>query len=238
VAVAARGLTRVYGSRRGCFDVDLEVRAGDVVGLMGINGSGKSTVLGVLSTAERPTSGEVRWFGDSSPPGPGLRRRLGVVGDAPVHFDELTGEQNAYFFARQYGVPGDEARSRVDELLRWSGLDASRDLRVHEYSLGMRRRLSIIEALLHEPDLLLMDEPTLGLDHIGAGDLADRLRGEAARGAAVVLATNDAVLAERVCDRVLFLQEGRVVSEEPVGRAPLTRLFRRATGTSLARAAG
>ncbi|MDQ6748078.1 MAG: ABC transporter ATP-binding protein [Candidatus Dormibacteraeota bacterium] len=233
--VAARGLSRVYRSRRGCFEVDLVVEAGEVLGLMGVNGSGKSTVLSVLSTAERATAGEVRWFGGAARPGPGLRRRLGVMGDAPVHFDDLTGEQNAYFFARQYGLAPDLAADRLEDLLRWSGLHQSRDLRVAEYSLGMRRRLSIIEALVHGPDLVLMDEPTLGLDHLGAADLAARLREEAARGAALVLSTNDAALAERVCDRVLFLHAGRVVSTELVGRAPLARLFRRATGTALPR---
>lgn len=235
-AVAARGLSRVYPSRRGCFDVDLDVAPGEVVGLMGINGSGKSTLLSVLTTAEPPSSGKVHWFGQEVRRGPALLRRLGVVGDAPVHFDELTGEQNVYFFARQYGVPAAVARSRMDHLLDWAGLQASRDLRVAEYSLGMRRRLSIVEALLHRPDLILMDEPTLGLDHLGAADLATRLRAEANRGAALVLSTNDAALAERTCDRVLFLHAGRVVSEERVGGAPLARLFRRATGTSLARA--
>jgi ABC-2 type transport system ATP-binding protein len=235
-AVSGRGLSRVHSSRRGCFDIDVEVEGGEVLGLMGVNGSGKSTLLSVLTTAEPPTAGEVSWFGDSSQPGPGLRRRLGVVSDGPVHFDELSGEQNAYFFARQYGLGEDLARGRVAALLEWSGLAGSRDLRVAEYSLGMRRRLSIIEALAHAPDLLLMDEPTLGLDHLGAADLAARLREEAARGAALVLSTNDAVLAERTCDRVLFLHDGRVVSEEVVGRAPLARLFRRATGTALSQA--
>ncbi|HEV1997612.1 MAG TPA: ABC transporter ATP-binding protein [Candidatus Dormibacteraeota bacterium] len=234
--VATRGLSRVYPSRRGCFGVDLEVAPGEVLGLMGVNGSGKSTLLSMLTTAETPTSGEVRWFGQRARRGRALLRRLGVVGDAPVHFDELTGEQNIFFFARQYGVPADEARTRMDQLLAWSGLLESRDLPVAEYSLGMRRRLSIIEAVLHQPDLILMDEPTLGLDHLGAADLATRLRAEADRGAALVLSTNDAALAERTCDRVLFLHAGRVVSEERVGDAPLARLFRRATGTSLARA--
>lgn len=232
--VVARGLSRVYPSRRGCFDVDLEVAAGEVLGLMGVNGSGKSTLLSVLTTAEPATAGEVRWFGSGASDS-AVRRRLGVVGDAPVHFDELTGKQNAYFFARQYGVARDLVSERLDQLLWWCGLHDSRDLRVAEYSLGMRRRLSIIEALLHRPDLVLMDEPTLGLDHLGAADLAERLRAEAGRGAALVLSTNDATLAERVCDRVLFLRAGRVVSAEVVGRAPLTRLFRRATGTPLPR---
>ena len=233
--IAARGLTRVHSSRRGCFDVDVTVGCGEVLGLMGVNGSGKSTLLSVLTTAEPPTAGEVRWFGASGRRSPALLRRMGVVGDTPIHFDELSGEQNLYFFARQYGVPDAEARTRMDDLLSWCGLDSSRDLRVGEYSLGMRRRLSIIEALLHEPDLVLMDEPTLGLDHLGAAELAARLRREADRGAALVLSTNDAVLAERTCDRVLFLDAGRVVSEEVVGRAPLACLFRRATGTPLAR---
>ncbi|MFN2464625.1 MAG: ABC transporter ATP-binding protein [Candidatus Dormibacteria bacterium] len=237
-AVSARRLTRRHPSRRGCFDVDLSVQGGEVLGLMGVNGSGKSTLLAVLATAEPATSGELRWFGASEKPGRAVRRRLGVVGDTPVHFDELTGEQNAYFFARQYGLGDAEARERVAGLIAWCGLDDSADLRVAEYSLGMRRRLSICEALAHAPDLLLMDEPTLGLDHLGAEDLATRLRAEADRGAALVLSTNDAVLAERTCDRVLFLRDGRVVAEETVGRAPLSRLFRRATGTAISRAGG
>ena len=234
--VAAQGLSRVYPSRRGCFDVDLQVEPGEVLGLMGVNGSGKSTLLSILTTAEPATSGNVLWFGTTGRREPALLRRLGVVGDAPVHFTELTGEQNVYFFARQYGVPAAEARERMAALLAWCGLLDSSDLPVGEYSLGMRRRLSIIEALLHEPDLILMDEPTLGLDHLGAADLAGRLREEADRGAALVLSTNDAVLAERTCDRVLILNAGRVVSEEVVGRAPLARLFRRATGTALSQA--
>ncbi|MGI8609391.1 MAG: ABC transporter ATP-binding protein [Candidatus Dormibacteria bacterium] len=234
--VSARGLSRVYPNGRGCIGVDLDVAPGQVVGLMGVNGSGKSTLLSVLTTAETPTSGEVTWFGRRARRDPALLRRLGVLGDSPMHFDELSGEQNVYFFARQYGVPAEQARQRMNHLLEWCGLQESRDLRVAEYSLGMRRRLSIIEALLHQPDLLLMDEPTLGLDHLGAGDLATRLREEADRGAALVLSTNDAALAERTCDRVLFLHAGRVVSEETVGRAPLARLFRRATGTPLVRA--
>ncbi|MEA2683984.1 MAG: type transport system ATP-binding protein [Chloroflexota bacterium] len=233
--VTARAVSRVHPSRRGCFDVDLDVAPGEVLGLMGVNGSGKSTLLSVLATTEPPTAGAVSWFGRSARPGPELRRRLGVVSDAPVHFDELTGEQNAFFFARQFGVPRDEARERIEALLRWAGLDDSRDLRVGEYSLGMRRRLSIIEALTHRPELVLMDEPTLGLDHLGSADLAARLRDEAGRGAALVLSTNDAALAERVCDRVLFMHQGRVVTEEVVGRAPLARLFRRATGSRLPR---
>ncbi|MFN2465797.1 MAG: ABC transporter ATP-binding protein, partial [Candidatus Dormibacteria bacterium] len=230
----ARALSRVHASRRGCFDVDVDLAPGEVLGLMGVNGSGKSTLLSVLSTADPPSSGDLRWFGQG--PGPAVRRRLGVAGDSAVHFEELSGEQNLYFFARQYGVPGSEARERMDGLLHWCGLHESRDLRVREYSLGMRRRLAIAEALIHEPDLLLMDEPTLGLDHLGAADLARRLRGEAERGAALVLATNDATLAERVCDRVMFLHHGRVVSAEIVGRRPLARLFRQATGTALSKA--
>jgi ABC-2 type transport system ATP-binding protein len=230
----ARALSRVYASRRGCFDVDFDLRPGEVLGLMGVNGSGKSTLLSLLTTAQPATAGELRWFGSAERRDPALLRRLGIVGDAPVHFDELTGEQNVFFFARQYGVPRDIALGRMRELLAWCGLAASADLRVAEYSLGMRRRLSIIEALLHQPDLVLMDEPTLGLDHLGAADLAARLREEAGRGASLVLSTNDAVLAERTCDRVLFMAEGRVVNEVAVGSAPLARLFRRATGKSLA----
>jgi len=211
--LAATGLTRTYRGGKGVFDITLNLAAGEVLGLMGPNGSGKSTLLRVLATAASPTTGRVSWFGNTNARLPSLRRRLGVMLDQAAHFDKMTGYQNAWFFARQFGLAPELARDRLDELFRWSGLLEARDQLVGEYSLGMKRKLNLIEALVHRPSTLLLDEPTLALDYRAELDLIERLRLLSLTGTAVLLATNDVHLAERICDRVIFLHQGRVIRE-------------------------
>src|SRR6266851_3707686 len=183
--LAATGLTRSYGGGKGVFDITLNLAGGEVLGLMGPNGSGKSTLLRVLATAATPTAGRVSWFGNTNPRLPSLRRRLGVMLDQAAHFDKMTGYQNAWFFARQFGLTSELARDRLDELFEWCGLSEAREQLVGEYSLGMQRKLNLVEALVHRPSILLLDEPTLALDY----------------------------LAERICDRVIFLHQGRAIRE-------------------------
>ena len=184
---------------------------------MGPNGSGKTTLLRVLATAARPTRGELSWFGNSNARDPSVRRRLGIMLDQPAHFEQMTGYQNAWFFARQFGLSEDFTRERLDELFNWSGLMEARDQLVSQYSLGMKRRLNLIEALVHRPQILMLDEPTLALDYRAELDLIERLQLLSLTGTAVVLSTNDVHLAERLCDYVLFLHQGRVIRE---GRVP------------------
>src|ERR1700716_1966408 len=211
--LAATGLTRTHRGGKGVFDITLNLAAGEVLGLMGPNGSGKSTLLHVLATAATPSAGRVSWFGNANPRLPLVRRRLGVMLDQPAHFDKMTGYQNAWFFARQFGLSSELARDRLDELFRWSGLSDARDQVVGEYSLGMQRKLSLVEALVHRPSVLLLDEPTLALDYRAELDLIERLQLLSLTGTAVVLATNDVHLAERLCDYVIFLHKGRVIRE-------------------------
>ena len=211
--LAATGLTRTYRGGKGVFDITLNLAAGEVLGLMGPNGSGKSTLLRVLATAASPTAGRVSWFGSTNPRLPSVRRRLGVMLDQAAHFDKMTGYQNAWFFARQFGLAPELARARLDELFRWSGLLEARDQLVGEYSLGMRRKLNLVEALVHRPSILLLDEPTLALDYRAELDLIERLQLLSLTGTAVLLATNDVHLAERICDRVIFLHHGRAIRE-------------------------
>ncbi|MEO6798213.1 MAG: ABC transporter ATP-binding protein [Candidatus Dormibacter sp.] len=213
----ASDLSRVYGGGKGVFGISLTLKAGEVVGLMGPNGSGKTTLLRMLATASTPTSGRLTWFGNSNSRDPSVRRRLGVVLDQAAHFDQMTGYQNGWFFARQFGLTPDLARSRLDELFSWSGISDARDQRVGEYSLGMKRRLNLVEALVHRPAILLLDEPTLALDYRAELDLIERLQLLTLTGTAIILATNDVHLAERLCDRILFLHQGRVIRE---GRVP------------------
>jgi len=215
--LAATDLTRAYRGGKGVFSVTVRLNPGEVIGLMGPNGSGKTTLLRMLATAATPTSGQISWFGSSTPRDPSVRRRLGIMLDQPAHFEQLTGYQNAWFFAHQFGVGDQLARERLDELFRWAGLSEARDQRVAEYSLGMKRKLNLVEALVHRPSVLLLDEPTLALDYRAELDLIERLQLLSLTGTAVVLATNDVHLAERICDRVIFLHQGRVIRQ---GRVP------------------
>src|SRR5437016_1651653 len=207
----ATGLTRAYRGGKGVFDITLRLAAGEVMGLMGPNGSGKTTLLRMLATAATPTAGQISWFGNANPPDPSLRRRLGIMLDQPAHFDKMTGYQNAWFFAHQFGLADQLTRDRLDELFRWSGLWDARGQLVGEYSLGMKRKLSLVEARVHRPEILLLDEPTLALDYRAELDLIERIQLVSLTGAAVILATNDVHLAERICHRVLFLHQGRII---------------------------
>jgi ABC-2 type transport system ATP-binding protein len=214
--LTASRVTRTYRGGKGVFDISLRLSAGDVLGLMGPNGSGKTTLLRTLATAAMPTSGQISWFGNANPRDPSVRRRLGIMLDQPAHFDQMTGYQNAWFFARQFGLGDELSRERLDELFRWSGLSEASHQRVSEYSLGMKRKLNLIEALVHRPSILLLDEPTLALDYRAELDLIERLQLLSLTGSAIVLATNDVHLAERICDRVIFLHQGRVIREGQV----------------------
>src|SRR5256886_2775492 len=207
------GMPRAYRGGKGVFDITLKSAAGEVMGLMGPNGSGKTTLLQMLATAATPSAGQISWFGKANPHDPSVRRWLGVMLDQPAHFDKMTGYQNAWFVAHQFGLADQLARDRLDELFRWSGLWDARDQLVSEYSLGMKRKLNLIEALVHRPSILLLDEPTLALDYRAELDLIERLRLLSLTGTAVVLATNDVHLAERLCDYVIFLHDGRLIRE-------------------------
>jgi ABC-2 type transport system ATP-binding protein len=211
--LSASDLSRSYRGGKGVFDVALKLGPGEVLGLMGPNGSGKTTLLRVLATAAAPTAGRIAWFGSADRRDPSVRRRLGIMHDQAAHFDQMTGYQNAWFFARQYGVVRDLAAERLEELFRWCDLWDARDQLVREYSLGMKRKLNLVEALVHRPSILLLDEPTLALDYRAELDLIERLRLLSLTGMGVVLATNDVHLAERICDYVVFLHHGRVIRE-------------------------
>ena len=157
-------LSRSYRGGKGVFDVTLKLMPGEVLGLMGPNGSGKTTLLRVLATAAAPTAGSIAWFGNTNRRDPSVRGRLGIMLDQAAHFDQMTGYQNAWFFARQYRVAPTLAAQRLEELFRWCGLWDARNQLVKEYSLGMKRKLNLVEALVHRPSILLLDEPTLALD--------------------------------------------------------------------------
>ncbi|MBI4230096.1 MAG: ABC transporter ATP-binding protein [Planctomycetes bacterium] len=191
--------------------VDLQVREGEIVGLLGANGSGKSTLLKILATLVLPDAGRVEVGGVDLARQPGeVRRRVGFASaDERSFYWRLTGRENLAFFAAFHGLAPRDADGRIDRLREEIGLDAL-DRRYGEYSTGMRHRLAIARALLHEPRILLLDEPTRSLDPIAADVLRGILRRTLAgrKGCAILLATHDLQEAQGVCDRIALLHRG------------------------------
>jgi ABC-2 type transport system ATP-binding protein len=198
------------GTHAGVTDIDLDACAGEVLGILGPNGAGKTTLLRLLATALPPQDGELRILGDDARrPSPALRRRLGYAADECTHFDALSGLDNVLWAARAAGASRAEAEHAAAALFERLGMAEYAAARVATYSLGTRRKLTLCAALARRPELLLCDEPTLGLDANASAAFARLALEHAASGATVVIASNDLPLASRVCDRVIFLADGR-----------------------------
>ncbi len=211
----AENITRRYkSSGRGVTGVSLAVDPGEILGLVGPNGSGKSTLLRVLSTAIDPDSGTFRISGeDGLKEKRKVRARIGFMVDRSTHYGDLSGWANAFFFARAYGMEEEKAASALAELFDYFDLAEYRDDKVRTYSYGMGKKLALIEAVAHGPELLLLDEPSPGLDYTSQLAYQKRVRELAGAGAAIVLASNQVDEVESLCDRVLFLHRGRVAAE-------------------------
>jgi ABC-2 type transport system ATP-binding protein len=210
----ARNITRLYkSSGRGVTDVSFEVEPGEIFGLMGPNGSGKSTLLRILSTAIAPESGSFRIGGaDGTREKQKARAGMGLMVDRPTHYGDLTGWSNAYLFARSYGIDKGKAEGVLAELFDYFRLAEYKDDRVKTYSYGMGKKLALIEALAHGPQLLLLDEPSLGLDYASQLAYQTKIRELAASDVAILVASNQVDEVEVLCDRVAFLHRGRLVS--------------------------
>ncbi len=211
--LSIRNLSRNYGRRRALWRVSFECRAGEIVGLLGPNGAGKSTLLSILSTVAMPSAGEVR-YGDRTAAelGPALRSRIGVLSHDLHLYPELTARENLAFFGRLYGVPDVAAATRI--ALERSWLSERADEAVHSFSRGMRQRLALERALLHNPRLLLLDEPFTGLDDASTVALIERLKELRSTGCIVLAATHDLDIAESVLDRAIVLRDGRLAGDE------------------------
>jgi ABC-type multidrug transport system ATPase subunit len=211
--LSIRELSRNFGRRRALSRVSLDCRAGEIVGLLGPNGSGKSTLLTIVSTLAAPSSGDVLYGTRTARAiGAVLRSRIGVLSHDLHLYSELTARENLIFFARLYGVAGAESRA-VDALERALLRERADDI-VSGFSRGMRQRLALERALLHNPRLLLLDEPFTGLDDTSAVSLIQRLKSLRAAGCIVLLATHDLDTAEEVLDRAVVLRDGRLVGSE------------------------
>jgi heme exporter protein A len=215
-AVAAVGVGRHYGRRRALTDISFTARQGDVIGLLGPNGAGKSTLLAILGTLLAASTGRVDYgTRTAAEAGPDLRARIGMLGHDLFLYPELTARENLIFFGRLYGLP--DAAARAAAALDRAGLAARADEPVSSFSRGMRQRAALERALLHQPRLLLLDEPFTGLDQTSAAALVVRLREEQARGVVTILATHDLDVVDGLLTEVVFLHAGRRVADTATG---------------------
>lgn len=192
-------------------DVSFDVRPGEVVGLLGPNGAGKTTTLRMLSTTLRPTSGTARIAGYDVVREPDkVRPSLGVLPTDPGLYGRLTAEENLRFFGRLAGLSGAELERRIDRLLKWLGMDEHRKRRTEGFSKGMRQKIALARSILHEPPVLILDEPTAGLDVSAARTIIDFIQESKAAGRTVLFSSHYLVEAERVCDRIAIIAEGRI----------------------------
>ncbi|MEW6742906.1 MAG: ABC transporter ATP-binding protein [Planctomycetota bacterium] len=191
-------------------ELSLRVERGAIVGIVGPNGSGKTTLLRVILGLVRPTQGELRVFGERAGK-PRARRRTGYAAEEPEFFGRLTGRGWLGFSGRLFGLGGGSLRARVEDAVEKLGLGEVADHRISTYSKGMRRRLALAQALLHRPELLLLDEPFEGLDPLGGRDLRALLEGLAAAGAGILVTSHRLGEIETLCREITVLHEGRVL---------------------------
>jgi ABC-2 type transport system ATP-binding protein len=213
-AVEVAGLRQVFGTFTVLKDVTFHLRKGEIYGLIGPNGCGKTTTINAISGLTAPTAGKVRVFGhDPRREATAVHRLLGVVPQETSLYEELSAERNLRFHAELYGVPSSEVQGRVDAMLALAQLTERRRSRVGTFSGGMKRRLAIARALLHDPQLVYLDEPTLGVDVQARHVIWDYIRAMRAEGRTVLITTNYLDEGDALCDRMGVLDSGRLVAE-------------------------
>jgi lipooligosaccharide transport system ATP-binding protein len=212
--ISARNLFKRFGELVAVNGIDFDVARGEAFGFLGPNGAGKTSAMRMVASVSPITSGTLRIFGkDPARHGAEIRARLGVVPQADTLDLELTVRENLIIFARYFDLPWAEGRKRADELLEFVQLTERAKDKVDELSGGMKRRLTIARALINEPDLLLLDEPTTGLDPQARHLVWDRLYRLKQRGTTLVLTTHYMDEAEQLCDRLVVMDKGKIVAE-------------------------
>ena len=211
--VSARGLVKRYGDFVAVDDIDFDVERGEAFGFLGPNGAGKSTTMRMIGCVSPLSAGTLQIFGmDASTSGRQIRARLGVVPQLDTLDNELSVMENLIVYGRYFDIPRAECRRRAKELLEFVQLDERADSVVDELSGGMKRRLSITRSLINEPALLLLDEPTTGLDPQARHVLWDRLYRLKADGVTLIITTHYMDEAEQLCDRLVVMDGGRIVA--------------------------
>lgn len=238
--IQLRSLSKNYGTFAALKEIDLDVPRGSLYGLLGPNGAGKSTALRIIAGILRPTAGHVLVGGHDIQTHPERAKSLlGYIPDRPFIYEKLTGSEFLRFVAGLYGQNGSELDQRIDELLSVWELTAWRDELLETYSHGMRQKVIISSALIHRPDVIIVDEPLVGLDPKAARMLKDIFRGFVTRGGTILMSTHTLEVAEALCDRIAIIQNGKIRAEGTMldlqreaetGDARLEEIFLKLTG--------
>lgn len=213
VVLQVHSLRKHYGSNQAVAGVSFELRQGEVFGLLGLNGAGKSTLISMLATLRRPSGGDALLMGHSiRKQWRTIRRRIGVAPQDNALYPELTAAENLRFFGSLYDVPGKQLETRIAELLEFIGLqDRSNDL-VVGFSGGMKRRLNLAAAVVHQPELILLDEPTSGVDPQSREEILELVRALRSDGKSIIYTTHYMEEAEGLCDELAIIDHGRFVA--------------------------
>ncbi|HJT17680.1 MAG TPA: ABC transporter ATP-binding protein [Thermoanaerobaculia bacterium] len=211
--IEIRNLTKRYGDFTAVDDISLSVSPGEIYGFLGPNGAGKTTTIRILAGLSLPTSGVVQIAGiDVSSDGTKTKSILGYVPDRPYLYEKLTGRELLEFVVNLYGREWRDCEARANELLRYFDIDDWTNARIENYSHGMKQKLVIVAALVHDPQVLVVDEPMVGLDALAQKQVKVLLRKLANEQKTIFLTTHTMSVAEAVCDRVAILNHGRIVS--------------------------
>jgi lipooligosaccharide transport system ATP-binding protein len=212
--VTARNLTKRFGEFTAVDSIDFDIPKGKAFGFLGPNGAGKTSTMKMITTVSPITEGDMTVFGvDPRVDGRSIRKRIGVVPQEDNLDLELTVAENLYIYGRYHDMRKPEIRPRIDELLEFAQLTERRDSQVEPLSGGMKRRLTIARALINDPDLIILDEPTTGLDPQARHLLWDRLYRLKQQGATLVITTHYMDEAEQLCDRLVVMDQGKIVAE-------------------------
>ncbi len=239
-ALKLEGVVKRYGDFQAVRGVDLEVPSGEIFGFLGPNGAGKTTTIRMVAGVLQPSGGRIRISGHDLASEPALAKsRVGYIPDRPFLYEKLSGGEFLRFVAGLWGKEADQVQDRVDRFLHLFHLTEWKDELIESYSHGMRQKLLITSALIHDPTLIVIDEPMVGLDPRSARILKDLLRRYVDEGGTVFLSTHTLEVAEAVCDRIAIIHEGRIIAlgtmdelraEADAGGAHLEDIFLKVTG--------
>ena len=213
-ALSVRALTKKFGEKTAVDALDLDIRAGELYALLGPNGAGKTTTLRMVTGLLKPDSGSIHVFGVDALADPiGAKRQLAWLPDEPALYDKLTAWEYLEFIAGLWGVDAKTAAPRAEELLKFLSLWDNRDDRTEGFSRGMKQKTALAGALIHDPKLLMLDEPLTGLDAAVARQVKDLLQQRARNGGTVILTTHILDVAERLADRIGIIQHGKLLAQ-------------------------
>lgn len=213
--IRARGLTKTYGDFVAVDGIDFDVSKGESFGFLGPNGAGKSTTMRIIGATSVRTSGTLTILGkDPEVNGPQIRAHLGVVPQQDNLDNELTVSENIYIYGRYFGLSSSFINKKIPELLEFAQLEEKKDTKVEALSGGMKRRLTIARSLVSEPDILMLDEPTTGLDPQARHILWDRLFRLKEQGVTLLITTHYMDEAEQLCDRLIVMDKGKIMAED------------------------